>query len=208
MKNKTQLTYGLVILIPLLLSTLFLGLNSITNADQNDGLALNQAEVGMLSSPEIWLKLEIDGNWIWGDSELTSLERENTIRVFSLRHDIESARDAASYMASTNKIHSPIVFTKRIDQSSPLLFKALSNNEVVSEAEFRYFRPNKADGSTQHYYSIKIMNGYISGIRTFSMTDYTTGATLNMEEVSVVYQSIEWTYVPDGIQFADTLGEA
>ncbi|MHA2092044.1 MAG: hypothetical protein ACW98K_14415, partial [Candidatus Kariarchaeaceae archaeon] len=82
MKNKTQLTYGLVILIPLLLSTLFLGLNSITNADQNDGLALNQAEVGMLSSPEIWLKLEIDGNWIWGDSELTSLERENTIRVF------------------------------------------------------------------------------------------------------------------------------
>ncbi|MHA2402605.1 MAG: type VI secretion system tube protein TssD [Candidatus Kariarchaeaceae archaeon] len=207
MKNKTQLTYGLVILIPLLLSTLFLGLNGITNANQNDGLALSQSEVGMLSSPEIWLKLEIDGTWIWGDSILTSLDRENTIKVYSLRHDIESARESSSYIASASKRHSPIVFTKMIDLSSPLLFKALSNNEPVSEAEFWYFRPNTADGTTEHYYTIKIMNGFISAIRTFSMTDYSTGGTWNMEEVSFVYQTIEWTYVPDGTQFVDTLGE-
>jgi type VI protein secretion system component Hcp len=51
------------------------------------------------------------------------------------------------------------------------------------------------------------MNGFISAIRTFSMTDYSTGGTWNMEEVSFVYQTIEWTYVPDGTQFVDTLGE-
>ncbi|MHA2249758.1 MAG: type VI secretion system tube protein TssD [Candidatus Kariarchaeaceae archaeon] len=205
--KKTQLTYGLLILIPLLLSTLFIGLNSITNADQKDGLDLNQSEVGVHSGTLIFLYLKLQGTDIEGDSPITSMDRENSIQLWSFRHDLSTAREASTGMQTGMRQHSPIVIAKQIDRSSPLLFKGLANNELA-EAEFRFFRPNPVgDGTTQWFYTIKIEEGRISSIRTFTLTNL-GGIVLYMEEVSFVFGRITWTWEPTGAEHLDDWREA
>jgi type VI secretion system secreted protein Hcp len=53
---------------------------------------------------------------------------------------------------------------ERIDKSSPLLCKALVENQVI-EATFKCFRPNPTgDGTTEQFYSVAFKQGRISSI--------------------------------------------
>jgi len=58
-------------------------------------------------------------------------------------------------MATGERTYEPIRIAKRIDKSSPLLAKALCNNEVI-EATFKFYRPDPAGSGTQeHFYTIE-----------------------------------------------------
>lgn len=142
----------------------------------------------------IFLFLKIDGNDINGDSTIASLDRENSIQIDSFNQE----------MGRTNgKIeHKHIVFTKAIDKASPLLFKALSSDERVDSAEFRFFRPSTSGtGAEEHFYTIKIETGKIESIITFTDSSYPN----YFEEVSVSFQDITWTDEINGATHTDSL---
>ena len=97
----------------------------------------------------VHLYLTANGTKIDGDSSILSLDRENSIECLSFEDSVRTAREASSGMASGERTYEPVRVTKRIDKSSPLLAKALCDNEVI-EATFKFFRPNPAgDGTTQ-----------------------------------------------------------
>lgn len=155
-----------------------------------------------------YLTLKANGSDVQGDSTVASLGRANTIQCYSFELGITTAREAATGLATGRRQYSPIVIRKRIDKSSPLLAKALCNNEVI-EGVFRFYRPNPAgDGTTQHFYTVNIRQGRVASVKNI-LPDVLNPATAShppMEEVSFVFTNITWTYVPTGAEFTDTAG--
>ncbi len=208
--NEKKYKYGLVFLVPLVLSMLFIGLNNYTSATSDEGLDLNQSELGIINNAGIHLFLMIDGSTIEGESTIASLERENTIEVWSYRYEVITPREEASGQLTGRRQHSPIVITKRIDKSSPLLFKALTMNELVEEAQFRFYRPAAgSSGAEEHYLTVLIENGYVASFRTYTLSDLGGTNIQMMEEVSFVFQDITITYEIGGATHKDSWsGEA
>lgn len=153
----------------------------------------------------VHLFLKANGQDIKGDSTIESLDRADSIECLSFSDSVRTAREASTGMATGERTYEPIRVVKRIDKSSPLLAKALCDNEVI-EAEFRFYRPNPAgDGTTQHYFTIVIQQARIASITRVSpdVIDPASANTPASEEVSFVFGYVRWTYVPDGVEHVD-----
>ncbi|NSW57719.1 MAG: type VI secretion system tube protein Hcp [Armatimonadetes bacterium] len=134
-----------------------------------------------------------------------SLGREGTIEVLSLTMGVSTPRDTASGLATGRRAYEPIVITKRIDKSSPLLARALTNNEVI-EGTVHFYRP-APDGTTHHYYTLQFANARVASIRQFlpNVLDPATASLPPYEEVAFVFQTIKWESVDAGITHEDSM---
>ena len=118
---------------------------------------------------------------------------EDTIGVIGFSHEIVSPRDAASGLPTGKHQHSPMVITKRIDKSTPLLYHSFVNNENMSDFILRFY--HKADGGTVHnYYEVRLINARICGIKQLDT---------EREHISFIYQKIVWTFMEGGITAED-----
>jgi type VI secretion system secreted protein Hcp len=110
-----------------------------------------------------------------------------------------------SGMATGARQYSPLMIRKRIDKSSPLLVKALAENQPV-EGEFRFFRPNPVgDGTTEQFYTVVISHGRVASIRQFNPD--TLAPTIQLpalEEITFAFQAISWTFTQGGVTFEDS----
>jgi type VI secretion system secreted protein Hcp len=146
------------------------------------------------SEISIYMFLQIDGNTIEGESYVSSLGRENSIPIDSFNQ--EMARTSGRIE------HKHLVITKVIDKASPLLFKALSSDEPVDSAEFKFFRPSTdGSGSEEQFYTIKIESGKIESMITF--TD--SSNPYYFEEISISFQDITWTDEISGATHMDSV---
>jgi type VI secretion system secreted protein Hcp len=157
----------------------------------------------------IALYLKANGADIKGESTITSLGREGTIECLFFEDSVRTAREKGSGMATGRRTYEPVVIRKRIDNSSPLLAKALCNNEVI-EGVFKFFRPNPVgDGTTEQFFTISISEGRVASIKRTS-PDTFDPASANappLEEVSFVFHTIEWEYTNGGIVHNDNWRE-
>jgi type VI secretion system secreted protein Hcp len=153
----------------------------------------------------VHLFLTANGTKVDGDSTITSMERENSIECLRFYDSVRTAREASSGVASGERTYEPLVIEKRIDKSSPLLAKALCNNEVV-EGIFKFYRPNPAgDGTQQQFFTVEIQEGRIAYINRASpdVIDPASASAPPTEEVGFVFGYIRWCYEPDGIEHID-----
>src|SRR5262249_49244422 len=70
-----------------------------------------------------------NGQDIKGESSQTSLGRANTIECTFYQQSVLTAREAGSGMATGRRQYEPLLIRKRIDKSSPLIAKALVENQ-------------------------------------------------------------------------------
>ena len=148
----------------------------------------------------IALFLRANGQEIRGDSPISSLGRENSINVISYTQSGSAPRDAASGQASGRRVYEPIRFRKAIDRSSPLLARAMAQNQEI-EATFRFYRANPiGDGTTEQFYTVRTTDAAIASVRTA----YSEDGQL-VEEVQIAIQNIQWTFENGGISFEDSL---
>ncbi|MBS3919729.1 MAG: type VI secretion system tube protein Hcp [Deltaproteobacteria bacterium] len=157
----------------------------------------------MAQNIHVWVKGQNVGE-VRGDSTVSSMDREGSIEAFKLEHMVKTHREASG-MATGERSYDPVTITKRIDRSSPILHQALCNNEEV-EVTIKFYRPNPTgDGTTEHFYTIRLRYGRISSIRTISPStlDERTENVPAMEEVSFVFGEITWIYESGGIEFVD-----
>jgi type VI secretion system secreted protein Hcp len=135
--------------------------------------------------------------------------REGQIVVIAVSHEIVSPRDAASGQATGKRMHKPLVITKEIDRSSPLLINALVNNENLTTFSLEFYQPGTAAGAgaglEKVFYRIELTNARIVDIQTI-MENNTHPDLVKYqpyETVAFVYQKITWTYVDGGITATD-----
>jgi type VI secretion system secreted protein Hcp len=154
----------------------------------------------------VHLYLKANGTDVQGDSTQMSLERADSIECVYYEDSVDTAREAGSGMATGRRRYNPIRIRKRIDKSSPLLYKALSENAAV-DGVFKFFRPNPTgDGTTEMYYTIEFKKGRVAGMKTVSpdVIDPVSTNSPAMEEVSFVFGTICWTYTNGGITHEDS----
>lgn len=128
---------------------------------------------------------------------VTQKGREGRISVIAVSHTILSPRDPASGLPTGKRMHKPLVITKQLDRSTPLLNSALVNNENLPEALFSVFEPNLQGGEAL-VYTIKMTNANIASIQVRTDADGKL-----VEDITFVYQKIEWSWVAGGITASD-----
>ena len=156
----------------------------------------------------VHLFLKANGSDIKGDSSQTSLGRANSIECLYYEQGVASTRETGSNMATGRRQYAPLVIRKRIDRSSPLLLKALVENQKI-EGQFKFFRPSPAgDGTTEQFYTVQVKDGQVASVRQ-TVPNTMSGASANeppVEEISFVFKTISWTYTDGGISHEDTWG--
>jgi len=154
----------------------------------------------------VHLYLKANGTDIKGSSSQESLGRKDSIECVYYEQGVKTAREAGSGMATGRRQYEPLLIRKRIDKSSPLLAKALVENQVI-EGKFKFFRPNPTgDGTTEQFYTVEIKQGRIASQKQVS-PDCICPATSTepaLEEVTFLYHTISWTYTNGGVTHEDT----
>lgn len=154
----------------------------------------------------VHLYLKSNGAEIQGNSSQISLGRENSIECLFFESGVVTAREAGSGMATGRRQYQPILIRKRIDKSTPLIAKALCNNEVI-EGIFKFFRPNPAgDGTTQQFFTMYIKQGRVESQRIWSPDTIVPATSTEppQEEIGFVLHTIGWTYEDGGVMHEDT----
>ena len=140
---------------------------------------------------------------------VTRKGREGQILVIAVSHGILSPRDVASGLPTGKRMHKPLIITKELDKSSPLLMNALVNNENISTFTLDFYQPALAAGtgagSETNYYRIQLVNANIASIETHM--DNNTHPDLMRyapyEQIAFTYQKISWTFLDGGITSTD-----
>lgn len=132
--------------------------------------------------------------------------QEDSIMVIAVNHEVISPVDPVSGLPAGRRQHGPLVITKEIDRSSPLLMNALVNSEKITEFALRFWRPSRSGPEVQ-FYTIHLMDAHITGIRSEMLNNkYPENAQhREREHVSFCYQRIEWIWEDGGISAQDNL---
>jgi type VI secretion system secreted protein Hcp len=153
----------------------------------------------------VHLFLTANGQDIKGDSTQTSLGREDSIECTYYEQAVSTSREAGTGMATGRRQYQPLLIRKAIDKASPVLIKALCENQVI-EGTFKFFRPNPTgDGTTEQFYSVQISQGRVASIKQV-VRDTTAPAAsgeVPLEEITFVFHVISWTYTNGGVTHAD-----
>lgn len=157
----------------------------------------------------VHLYLKANGSDVKGESTQSSLGREGSIECVYFDSSVRTARETGSGAATGRRSYEPIVIRKRIDKSTPLLAKALTQNEKI-EATFKFFRPNPGgDGTTQQFYTIHIKDGRVASFKMVvpDCIDPASSKRPPLEEVTFSFHTISWTYTDGGVQHEDSWSE-
>jgi type VI secretion system secreted protein Hcp len=156
-----------------------------------------------LAEPDAFMRIKGKSGEIKGGT--TQKGREGMIAVHALEQNVVVPVDVSSGMATGRRVHKPIVITKRVDKSSAPLHLALSRDEVLSEVTIQFFEVGR-DGVERNHYTIVLKNARITGLRHV-MLDNNKPDLARLpayEELTLVYESITWTWNDGGLTATDS----
>jgi type VI secretion system secreted protein Hcp len=122
---------------------------------------------------------------------------EGSMRVVAVAHEISTPRDPQSGLPTGKRMHRPMVVTKELDKSSPILYRMLATNETITSLVIQFMVAADRDGGALvNNYTIKLTNASIADISFVmpSTVDAATAKSPEVEKVSFTYQKIEWTW--------------
>jgi type VI secretion system secreted protein Hcp len=155
----------------------------------------------------VHLYLKANGVDIKGDSTQSSLGREGSIECVYFEAKLSTLQ--ADGVTMGTRQYKPLLIRKRIDKSSPLLYKALVQKQPIVGV-FKFFRPSPTgDGTTEQFYTITIQGCYISSIKQFVPDTIAPASSMDppLEEVTFNYTRIAWVYTNGNIGFEDNVGK-
>ncbi len=157
----------------------------------------------------IALFLKLNGSDVQGDNTHTSFERENSIEVLSWSWAAES-QTTSSGGSQGQRIMGEVKFVQRIDKSTPLLFKAFTNNEITLGL-FKFYRPNPAgDGTTEQFFTFLGEQGRITSLNNW-VPDTLNPATAILPplvQFTMKFNKVTQTFEDGGIVHSWDFGSA
>jgi type VI secretion system secreted protein Hcp len=144
---------------------------------------------------------------------VTTKGREGSISLLAFSQEITSPRDPQSGLPTGQRLHKPVVITKEIDKTSPLLYNVLCTNENLTDVTIKFWQPQlkavSGSGTEAQHYTVKLSNANISSMdvttQEFSHDEKVSTAKV-VEKLSFTYEKIEWTWNDGGITANDTWG--
>lgn len=139
------------------------------------------------------------------DGECVLEEREGAIVIHACNHTVKLPTDKNG-LVSGRRMHMPITILKDIDRTSPMLYQALSDGELLTSVTIDWYRIDSA-GMEECYFTQTLKNAQIVAI-DFDVEFKPEAANSrvgHMEKISLIYDSISWTHM-DGIEYEDSFG--
>lgn len=153
----------------------------------------------------LWLK-DDGGSDIKGSVDVR--DREGSIEVNGFVHNLRLPTDAFTGKITSTRQHTPVVFQKDIDSSSPYLMKAVATGQTLKSAQFKWYKINDAAQEAEYY------NMLAENVRVVSVTplmhdtnDPAKEKHNHMEMVELRYDKITWKYCDGNVQFTDSWDE-
>jgi type VI secretion system Hcp family effector len=141
-------------------------------------LTLNGQKQGLLSAGCCSL------NSIGNKAQIAHLDQ---IMVYELLHTMSREQ---------NVNHHPVIITKPVDKSSPLLGKAISENEILT-CDFDVYQTNRF-GINELFYKIKLTQARITDIHLILPHTITDNDRQPQEKISLSYETITWEHISAG----------
>lgn len=132
--------------------------------------------------------------------------REGSIELRTLFHTLTIPTDAATGKVTGTRQHSPFLFTKELDSSSPYLFKAVATGQTLKSAEFIFYNINHA-GQEVEYYRITLENVRVISVSPLMHDTRGCTGTGHMEEVALSYEKITHLYKDGNLLAHDAWNE-
>ncbi len=153
----------------------------------------------------LWLK-DDGGTDIKGAVEVE--DREGSIEVVAQEHSLYIPTDSNTGKLTGTRIHTPFLFTKEIDCSSPYLYKAVTTGQTLKSAEFKWYRINDA-GKEDVYFTTKLENVKLVKVspKMHDTKDLAFEKHNHLEHVELRYEKITWTYRDGNIIHSDSWNE-
>jgi len=130
--------------------------------------------------------------------ESTRSQMQDKIEASSFSFEVASPRDAASGLASGRRQYKPLIITKEMGAASPQFLTALTTNEPLKTVTLDFYKTNQ-NGEEYIYYTIKLTNAIVAGIRQHTPDAAgaggdkhpSAGGSAQLEEISLSFQKIE-----------------
>ncbi|MFH1139984.1 MAG: Hcp family type VI secretion system effector [Pseudomonadota bacterium] len=138
--------------------------------------------------------LKLEGNnqgAIEGDC--TQKGHEKWILVYAVEHNLEIPRDINTGLPTGQRVHKPLVITKRTDPATPLLYQACASGEQMKTWQLDYHTINEK-GQEVLYYQITLTNAIVVNIKHYKLHTMVEAnkALPDQEDVSFTYEAITW----------------
>lgn len=137
--------------------------------------------------------------------------KNNSIALLTLDHNIVSPRDAGTGLPRGKRQHLPITFTKETDNTSPLFYGFITRNELIKTADIFFFGVGSPTGFSASretlLYRISLKKAWVAEIRFVGITDETAEENARFaltEKISLVYDSIVWEWTSPKMAAEDT----
>lgn len=138
---------------------------------------------------------------VQGNIEGSSIRkgRENSIDLFSFKHELKLPFQSQQNIGNGPVVHQPLSIVKEVDKSSPKLFQALVEKEKLTKVVLEWYRYTNT-GEELVYYRIELTNAHIITMAPWTPSvDTKESEYLRfMENLTIAYEGISWSWGPDG----------
>jgi type VI secretion system secreted protein Hcp len=153
----------------------------------------------------LWLQVD-DQTKVTGAASVK--DRVGSIEVIAQDHSIYIPTDNNTGKLTGTRVHAPFVFTKEIDMSTPLLYKAVTTGQTLKSAEFKWYQIDNA-GNEALYFTTTLENVKVVKVATkmYDIKDLTQEQHNHQEQVELRYTKITWDFVEGNIKHSDAWDE-
>jgi type VI secretion system secreted protein Hcp len=153
----------------------------------------------------LWLRDDGDAE-IKGSVDVQN--REGSIEVVSQDHSVYIPTDNNTGKLTGTRVHTPFLFTKEIDASSPYLYKAVTTGKTLKSAEFKWYRIDDA-GQEVEYFITTMENVKVVNVspKMHDVKDANKEKHNHLEQVELRYEKISWTFTQGNISHSDSWNE-
>jgi type VI secretion system secreted protein Hcp len=121
---------------------------------------------------------------------------EGAMPCTSYEQSVTAVRDPATGLPTGRREYAPIICRKAVDGASPLLAKALVENQSL-DAEFAFYYTTPA-GTEFASYAV-----YLKDARVVALRQFVTEGAAPTEEVSFNFRAIEWRSLDANVSYSD-----
>lgn len=153
----------------------------------------------------MWLKDETGAD-IKGSVDVAG--REGSIEVIEFKHEVRIPTDPDTGKLTGTRKHESLTIVKAFDASSPYLYKAVCEGQTFKNVELKWFQIDET-GSEVEYFNHMLEGVKICSVKPimYNVKDPSKERLVHLEEVSMRYKKIVWTYLDGNLQASDSWGE-
>ncbi|PLR45211.1 Hcp family type VI secretion system effector [Chimaeribacter arupi] len=149
----------------------------------------------------IWFEDE-NGSPIVGPCLLP--KRVGSIEMRSFSHNVNIPVDPHRGKLTGTRIHTPVVFQKEADQTTPILFRALCEGRKLKSSTIKMYRILDA-GIEMEYLNIFLENVIITSMSPLLYPN--SMAETHLENIELRYEKITLKYTEGNIMYTDSWNE-